>query len=112
MKYYRGLLFLWGGGEVCVSLVWISKATVLCIEEERGTDPGFFNGGWLIPIFIGHQTIHLFILSCPTFVPKHAWQFRKSESLLASQGFCDPRISIFLGLPTYFHLFIQVLYGG
>ena len=55
-----------GGGEVGMSLVWISKATVLCIE-----DPGFFNGGWLMPIFIGHQTIHLFILSCPTFVPKH-----------------------------------------
>ena len=32
MKYYRGLLFF-GGGEVCMSLVWISKATVLCIEQ-------------------------------------------------------------------------------
>ena len=37
MKYHRGLFF-WGGGggEVCMSLVWISEATVLCIEEEQG----------------------------------------------------------------------------
>ena len=35
MKYYRGLL-LGGGGKVCMSLVWISKAPVLHIEEEQG----------------------------------------------------------------------------
>ena len=37
MKYHRGLFF-WGGGggEVCMSLFWISEATVLCIEEEHG----------------------------------------------------------------------------
>ena len=37
MKYHRGLFF-WGGGGggVCMSLVWISEATVLCIEEEQG----------------------------------------------------------------------------
>ena len=34
MKYHRGLFL--GGGEVCMSLVWISEVTVLCIEEEQG----------------------------------------------------------------------------
>ena len=47
MKYYRGLLFFWGGGGVCMSLVWISKATVLCIEEEQGQIQDFLmEGGW------------------------------------------------------------------
>ena len=44
MKYYRGLLF-WGGGGVCMSLVWISKATVLCIEEEQGQIQDFLMEG-------------------------------------------------------------------
>ena len=29
----------------------------------------------------------------------YAWRFRKEDSWLASQGFCIPRISIFLGDP-------------
>jgi len=41
MKYYRGLLL---GGEVCMSLVWISKVTVLCIEEEQGQIQDFLMG--------------------------------------------------------------------
>ena len=36
-------------------------------------------------------------------------RFRKDEGWLASQGFCDPRISIFFG-PTYFRLFFHVIY--
>ena len=47
-----------------MSLVWISKATVLCIEEEWGQIQDFLMGG-------GHQTIREFILSFPAFVPKH-----------------------------------------
>ena len=45
MKYYRGLLFFGGGGGVCMSLVRISKATVLCIEEEWGQIQDFLMGG-------------------------------------------------------------------
>ena len=59
---------------------------------------------------IGHQTIREFILSFPAFVPKHGNLGRAKAGWL-SHGFCNPRISILLGLLTYFHLFIQVLYG-
>ena len=58
----------WGGMHV-PSLDF--KSNCFVYWRGAGADPGFFNGGWLIPIFIGHQTIPLFILSCPTFVPKH-----------------------------------------
>ena len=67
MKYYRGLLFLGGRGMHVPSLDF--KSGCFVYWRGVGADPGFFAGGWLIPI--GHQTIREFILSFPAFVPKH-----------------------------------------
>ena len=47
---------------------------------------------------IDHQTIRQFILSCPTFVPKHG-DLGRTKAQLASQGFYDPHISIFFWDP-------------
>ena len=67
MKYYRGLLF-WGGRGMHVPSLDF-KSDCFVYWRGVGADPGFFAGGWLIPI--GHQTIREFILSFPAFVPKH-----------------------------------------
>ena len=99
-----------GGGEVCMSLVWISKATVLCIEEEQGQIQDFLMEGGSDTNFYWPPN-YTFIYFKLSYVCPKTWEFRKSKSWLASQGFCNLHISLFLGLLTYFHLFIQVLYG-
>ena len=64
--------FLGGGGRGGMHVPSLDfKSDCFVYWRGAGADPGFFNRERLIPIFIGHQTIHLFILSCPTFVPKH-----------------------------------------
>ena len=37
-----------------------------------------------------------------SYVCPKTWRFRKDEGWLASQGFCNPRISIFFWVPHIF----------
>ena len=56
----------------------------------------------------------IYFLKLPYVCPK-TWRFRKDNGLFASQGFCDPRISIFFGDPhisvnLFFH--VQFIFLG
>lgn len=56
----------------------------------------------------------IYFLKLPYVCPK-TWRFRKDNGLFASQGFCDPRMSIFFGDPhisvnLFFH--VQFIFLG
>ena len=63
-------------------------------------------GGGVIPI--GHQTIRYFFLLF--YVCPKTWRFRNDEGLLASQGFCDPCISVCFS--TYYIFMVGYSKGG
>ena len=50
-----------------------------------------------------------------SYVCPKTWQFRKDEGWLASQGFWDPRISIFFGTHVLLNVFLHIsitIFGG